>query len=120
MVDVPWCDKIRDTLTASLDYDQSKMEYLKLASSVINSIIFQEEVEVPNLPHPSKKFEEIASIPNQGLLHAFLAKCLRPNIAIFLFIFINFVLNTSDAGSDLALGFILKDRWIVTLFDAMH
>ena len=99
------------------------MGYHKFASSVINLIIFQEtyvtnptyttsreEVKVPNLPHPSKKFEEIASIPNQGLLHTFLAKCLRPNIAIFLFIFINFVLNTSDAGSDLALGFFLKDR----------
>ena len=89
----------------------------------MNSFIFQEtyvtdptytpsedEVKVPDLPHPDKKLEEIPSIPNQGLLHAFLAKCLRPNIAIFLFIFINFVLNTSDAGSDLALGLFLKDR----------
>ena len=72
------------------------------------------KLRIYNLPHPSKKFEEIASdgasIPNQGLLHAFLAKCLRPNIAIFLFIFINFVFNTSDAGSDLALGFFLNER----------
>ena len=67
----------------------------------------EEEVKIPNLSHPSKKFEEMASIPNQGLLHAFLAKCLRPNIAIFLFIFINFVLNTSDAGSDLVPTWLL-------------
>lgn len=71
---------------------------------------FVEEIKVPNPLDPSKDLEQSASIPNQGLLHAVLAKCLRPNIAIFLFIFINFVFNTSDAGSDLALGFFLKDR----------
>ena len=84
------------------------------------STLFVEEIKVPNPLDPSKDLEESASIPNQGLLHAVLAKCLRPNIAIFLFIFINFVFNTSDAGSDLALGFFLKDRWTVISFLEMH
>ena len=74
------------------------------------STLFVEEIKVHNPLDPSKDLEQSASIPNQGLLHALLAKCLRPNIAIFLFILINFVFNTSDAGSDLALGFFLKDR----------
>ena len=81
-----------------------------------NSTLFVEEIKVPNPLDPFKDIDQSASIPNQGLLHAVLAKCLRPNIAIFLFIFINFVFNTSDAGSDLALGFFLKDRWTVTSF----
>ena len=69
------------------------------------------EQQKPATPHDSSKdHEENSSIPNQGLLHAVLAKCLRPNIAIFLFILINFLFNASDSGSDLALGFFLKDR----------
>ena len=82
--------------------------------------LFVEEIKVPSPLDPSKDLEESASIPNQGLLHALLAKCLRPNIAIFLFIFINFVFNTSDASSDLALGFFLKDRCTVISFLEMH
>ena len=69
-----------------------------------------EQKKKPTNPDSSKEHKESTSIPIQGLLHAVLAKCLRPNVAIFVFICINFVFNTSDSGSDLALGFFLKDR----------
>ena len=69
-----------------------------------------EQDKPPTPPDSSEDDKDSAAIPNQGLLHAALAKCLRPNIAIFLFISINFAFNASDAGSDLALGFFLKDR----------
>ena len=104
---------ILDRHHESRDIPTKKVEEFKLMKRVENS---ESEVEIRK--QSSSRKARLTSALNSftevevkyGLLYSMFRCCCPTNIAVFIFIFVSFVLNTSDASSDLALSAFLYSR----------
>ena len=117
--------------------DQIISEAQRELENAKNAIVLQSPIEAPNIEEieikqisldqvnevevrkksvneTSRLMEAVKSFTeteiNYGLIYKMFRLCCPSNTAVFLFIFVSLVLNTSDAFSDLALAVFLYTR----------
>ena len=105
----------RDTTIADLPMEHAENKVVEIELKQISK---DEEIEIEVRKHSrnnrSRISEVVKSITeaqiNYGLLYKVFKCCCPNSTAVFIFILVTLILNTSDAFSDLALSYFLYSR----------